>query len=204
MKFLDDSMSRLPKGDVKLPQGVLRSQIRKAIYDTVTIAANESPIGSRVFFTDVTGKARYLTNLKMPNQLEGSVSFLIDHISVNAHCREAANKDALALIQEHSYMRLLVGDLEYWDGNMVDLTGKVTQETTVADSHFSQYGWARMCGLKLRGYQRIPIRPVRSFRVDWECAGMSAAEITAATPVADSKLAFRLALQGYLRRPVQG
>ena len=89
---------------------------------------------------------------------------------------------------------------------MVDLTGKVYESLSSFDENrsFTQYGWQKTVGLKLRSFQRIPIRPVRSFRMIWECLGMNAAEIAKATPIADSRISFRTALHGYMRRPVQG
>ena len=55
---------------VRLPQGSLRDEIRLPLYDTVTLAAAESPVGVRRFFSNVQGKSRARTNLRQTTSLK--------------------------------------------------------------------------------------------------------------------------------------
>lgn len=190
---------------LKVKGGAIRDQIKESIYDTITIGASESPIGDRSFFTNVQGKAKYLTNLRQNSQLEGQVSFRIHGLKIESHVINYANRAVLPLVAEHSFLKLRVGEKDYWQGPMREICGQVQLRETTFDANqsYAKLGNEQIHGLTLSGQNAIDIAPLQSFQVDWSVAGMSAAEVTAATPAADTKVSFVCYLQGLKRRPVQ-
>ena len=200
---------------LKLSQGAVRDQIRQSLYDTLTIVAAENPIAKRVFYTNVQNKALYLTNLRNNRSLEGQVSFRIQAFKISAHQPYSANAQALPLIMEHSSISLRVGEKFYWEGPMSECCGSLHVADAVSSSgfaagtnhtverHYSQLGLPRPFGIVFKKNETLDIAPVQSFWVDWECSGMSAAEIALSTPAADTKISFISYLKGLQRRPVQ-
>lgn len=184
---------------LKIANGAIRDQIRQEIYDTITIAAAESPIGDRSFFSNVQGKAKYLTNLRQNNMLEGQVSYRVQGLSIDAHNYDAAMFAALPLIMEHSALKFRVGEKIYFEGPMRFACGKIN----TLNPDFVQFGAPKFVGLVFKGNETVDLAPLQTFVIDWSCAGMSAAEVVLATPVAGGKLSFVSALRGLMRRPVQ-
>lgn len=197
------------KTTLQLAQGAIRDQIRQPIYDTVQIAAAESPIATRNFFTAVQGKAKYLSNLRVNRQLEGEVSFRIQGMKMECQNIYQANCQALPLIMEHSSLKLEIGEKIYWEGSMRSIVGGLTVVDAVAvgatilQRHYSAFGAAKPFGILYKKNETLDIKPLQTFSVEWRCEGMVAAEITLATPAAASKLNFILSLNGLQRRPVQ-
>jgi len=186
----------------------VHDRVSQPLYDTVVVAGAESPIATRKFFSAVQGKAKYLSNLRQNNMLEGKVAFQVREITVDAYVHNNLNRLALPLIMEHSFLKLRVGEKDYLEIPMRLCSGRVhifeaMAGNTDAAQHFSQLGAPKLRGYKFDGIEQVLIRPVQSFEVEWQCSGMTAAEATAATPAANSKIAFVLALHGSLVRPVQ-
>ena len=204
----------MQNGSTRLPAGMgVRDQIRQSLYDTITIAATESPIADRSFFSNVQGKAKYLTNLRQNNLLESQVSYMVQGISVEAQNQVTANILALGLISEHSYLSFTIGEKIYWEGPMRFLNGRMYHSAAVStgtgtagdiEATYEQFGAPKSNGVIFRGAAEMnKIAPLQGFRVDWSCSGMTAAEIVSSTPVAASKLLFVCRLQGLQRRPIQ-
>lgn len=189
---------------VRLPGGSLRDEIREPLYDTIDIAAAESPVATRTFFQDVQNKDITLTNLRQSKQLETAVSFRVQGMAVDAQNFYAANEQALPVILEHSAVRLTIGEKIYWEGPMRFAAGRVFSDVAgKVDAVYSQHGHAAVAAIILTGKHVVDINPLQRFQVDWIVSGMSAAEITAGTPAADTKLRYVASLKGLKRRPVQ-
>ncbi len=192
---------------VRLKSGELRDEIRQPLYDTIDIAAAESPIATRTFYSAVQGKDLSLSNLRQNSQLEATVSFRVLGLGFDSQTSAAANRQALGLIQEHSSLELVIGEKQYWQGNATFMSGRteVRDATTsaTADQHYSRYGSDAVQSVMFGGKHVIDIPPLQTFRVNWVVSGMSATEITASTPAANTKLRFIQSLKGLLRRPVQ-
>jgi hypothetical protein len=190
---------------LRLPKGHLRDEIRQPLYDTITIAAAESPIATRYFFQTVTGKSKAQTNLKQNSQLETAVSFRCQGVSLDAQNMYWQNRLALPLIQENSSLRLRVGEKDYWEGPMTFLSGRIRHEaySNATDVAYQHFGLEAVQPVILRGKHVVDINPLQSFFIEWICSGMTAAEITSATPAAGTQLKFLASLKGLLRRPVQ-
>ena len=198
---------------VRLPQGSLRDEIRLPLYDTVTLAAAQSPVGVRRFFSDVQGKSRARTNLRQNNLLETAVSYRVQGMALDAQSFYSANSKALPIIMENSSLRLRIGEKDYWEGPMTYAAGRVWQNaaaaTTVAATtieHVIQhFGEASVQPVMLAGKHVVDINPLQSFFCEWSLdpSDITAGEITASTPAAGTNIKFQFSLKGLLRRPVQ-
>jgi hypothetical protein len=186
-------------------QQAIRDQIREPIYDTITLGAAENPSGqSYVFFENVQGKGKHLTNLRQPKILEGQVSFLIDKVSIEVQNHEAGNSKVSPIVIENSSCKLRIGEKDYWEGPMRFLTGGLYVEDADPTKHYSHSkSMASSCGLLLKGDDRLAIAPLQSFELQMNVATIAAAIQADATPVADSEVKFVAKLQGLKRRPVQ-
>lgn len=201
---------------VSLPGGQLRDEIRNPVYDGIDIVAAESPIGTRRFFSAVQGKALALTNLRQNNLLETAVSYRVQGLAIDCQNIYEANRQALPLIMEHSSIQFRVGEKVYYEAPWTYLAGRlesvhaVTRSSgtgeaagTAIERTYQHYGQAAVAPVVLTGKHVIDILPLQSFTGEWVCGGMTAAEITASTPAANTKLRFLFSLKGLLRRPVQ-
>lgn len=190
---------------LRLPEGQLRDEIRQPLYDTLTIDAAESPIGVRSFFSNIQGKSKALTNLKTNGQLETAVSFRCEGLGLDAQNIYYANVQALPLIMENSSLRFRVGEKDYWEGNMVYLSGRIRSEVATFDANSAKqhFGLEALQSVVLKGEHVIDINPLQTFFLEWNCQGMTAAEITASTPAANTRIKFVASMKGLLRRPVQ-
>ncbi len=190
---------------LRLPEGHLRDEIRQPLYDTIAIAAAESPIASRTFFQSITGKTKAQTNMKQNSQLETAVSFRCVGLAIDCQNLYYANVQALGLISENSSLRLRVGEKDYWEGPMVFASGRIKHESSTFDANnaYQHFGAEAVQSVSLQGKHVVDINPLQGFFVEWNCAGMTGAEITLATPAADTTLKFLMSLKGLLRRPVQ-
>lgn len=190
---------------LRLPKGHLRDEIRQPLYDTVQVAAAESPIAVRQFFSNIQGKTRAQTNLKTNGQLETAVSFRCEGLALDCQNIYYANAQALPLILENSSLRFRVGEKDYWEGNMVYMAGRVCSEISTFDANSAKqhFGLEAVQPVILKGKHVIDINPLQTFFLEWNCQGMTAAEITLATPAANTRLQFIASMKGLLRRPVQ-
>ena len=196
---------------VQLPGGQLRDEIRQVVYHGIVQQAAESPIAIRSFFSNVQGQPKYLTNLRQNNLLETAVSYRVQGLSIDVQNWDETKKQMLPLIMDHSSLKFRVGEKVYWEGPFLYLSGRMEQNsaasTTVAATTihdlYQHFGQAAVAPIVLSGKHVIDILPLQSFEGEWTCAGMTAGEITAATPTAARKLIWLFALKGLLRRPVQ-
>jgi hypothetical protein len=193
---------------IKTEQGELRDEIRQPLFDAIDILSGTSPINTYRFFSAVQGKPASQTNLRQNNLLENQVSFRILGLSLDAVNVYEANSRALGLIMEHSAIKLRIGEKDYWNGPATYVTGRVWQDaallagSTVA-AVAQSYGQPAVAGVVLAGKHVVDVPPLQSFAVDVVCEGMSAAEITASTPAANTKIRLIFGLKGIQRRPVQ-
>lgn len=189
---------------LRLPQGELRDEIRLPLYDSLTIAAAESPVAIRQFFSSVQGKAKSLTNLRQNNLLETAVSYRVQGMALDAQNYVVANVDALPIIMSNSSVRVRIGEKDYWEGPMTFLGGRLHAFSSGAtDRVYQRLGDIAIQPVMLEGKHVVDINPLQSFFAEWNCQGLSAAEIVAATPAAGSYLRFTFSFKGLLRRPVQ-
>jgi hypothetical protein len=186
-------------------QAAIRDQIREPIYDTIIVDAAENPSGtSYVFFENVQGKGKNLTNLRQPKILEGQVSFLIDRVSIECQNQYAANSGALPVIIESSSVKLRIGEKDYYEAPMRFITGGLYVEDADPAKHYSHSkSMNGHCGLVLKGNDRIAIAPLQSFELQMNVSTLTAAKAALATPAADTDLRFVGKLEGLKRRPVQ-
>lgn len=186
-------------------QQAIRDQIREPIYDTIVIGASENPSGqSYVFFENVQGKGKHLTNLRQPKILEGQVSFLIDKVSIEVQNYNADNSLVAPIIIENTSCKLRIGEKDYYEAPMRFLTGGLYVEDADPTKHYSHSkSMGSSCGLILKGDDRLAIAPLQSFELQMNVATIAAALIASATPVANSDVRFVAKLQGMKRRPVQ-
>ena len=194
---------------LRLPKGSLRDEIRQPLYDTVEIAAAESPVGIRQFFSSVQGKSKALSNLTQNSQLRQATSFRIQGFAMDCQNIYLANKSALALIQENSSLRVRIGEKDYWETALIYLTGRIAQNAAVTDPAVAtsviqqNYGEVALQPVMLSGKHVVDITPLQTFYAEWTVSGMNAAEITASTPAANTRLKFMFSFKGLLRRAVQ-
>jgi len=201
---------------VQLPGGQLRDEIRQPVYDGIIIQAAEGPQAIRSFFSNVQGKARYLTNLRQNNLLETAVSYRVQGLAVDVDNDSEANRLALPLIMRHSSVSLRIGEKVYYEAPFTFIGGRMEQSAaisrssgnaeaagTVVERIYQKYGQAAVAPVVFTGRHTIDILPLQSFQATWTVEGMTAGEQTAATPAASTKLLFLFSLKGLLRRPVQ-
>jgi len=198
---------------VRLPKGSLRDEIRLPLYDTVTIAAAESPVGIRRFYSNVQGKSKARSNLRQNNLLETAVSYRVQGLGLDAQNFYSANAAALPIIMENSSLRLRIGEKDYWEGPMAFICGRIeasyaaatTVAATTVDRVHQKFGTPAVQAVILQGKHVIDINPLQSFFAEWviDQADLTAGEITAATPAASTNLKFVFSMKGLLRRPVQ-
>lgn len=198
---------------VRLPNGSLRDEIRQPLYDTITIAAAESPVGSRVFFAAVQGKSLARTNLRQNNLLETAVSYRVQGLGIDVQNFNAANISCLPIIMENSSISLKIGEKVYWQGCMMTLAGRLDAkfaaaaagQTTLVDRVYQRFGEVAVQSVILSGKHVVDINPLQSFDAAWNLVSsdVTAGEITAATPASNTSLKFQFSLKGLQRRPVQ-
>lgn len=189
---------------LRLPQGELRDEVRQPLYDTLTIAAAESPVGIRNFFSAVQGKARSKTNLRQNNLLETAVSYRVQGMALDAQCYDATKASMLPILLENSSIRVRIGEKDYWEGPMSFLSGRLSHFASGAvDSLYQRLGDVAIQPVMLEGKHCIDINPLQSFFAEWNVQGLTAAQITAATPSAATELNVVFSFKGLLRRPVQ-
>jgi len=192
----------------------LRDEIRQPLFDGIYIAAAESPVGTREFFSAVQGKLPYLTNLRQNNLLEAAVSFRLMGLVLDSQNWYSANRQALPLIMERSAIELRIGEKVYWKANGLYVCGRLEQNAAVGipaaavantELVYQRYGDVAVQSVSLTGKHVVDIPPLQSFRVVWsiDSGALNAGEITAATPAADTRLLFLCSLKGLQRRPVQ-
>lgn len=198
---------------VRLADGSLRDEIRMPLYDTITIQAAESPVGTRSFFSNVQGKSAARTNLRQNNLLETAVSYRVQGMGLDAQNFYAANIAALPIIMENSSIILKIGEKEYWKGPMLFAAGRIeasyaaatTAAATTINNVHQKYGTPSVQSVVLQGKHVIDINPLQSFSAQWslDSSDITAAEITASTPAANTNIKFVFSLKGLQRRPVQ-
>ncbi len=198
---------------VRLPNGSLRDEVRQPLYDTITIGAAESPVGTRNFYSSVQGKSKARSNLRQNNLLETAVSYRVQGLGIDAQNFYAANEKALPIIMENSSIQLKIGEKIYWEGPFTFISGRISAKfasaTTVAattlDHVYQKFGEAAVASVVLQGKHCVDINPLQSFNALWniDASDLTAGEITAATPAASTNMKFIFSLKGLLRRPVQ-
>lgn len=203
---------------VSLPGGQLRDEIRNPLYDSDDLLAGQSPIGITRFYSSITlpdGSPKGLeqTNLTQANSLPTATSYRCQGYAVDAQSFNELNRQALPLIQDHSSIQLNVGEKTYATLAWVYLGGRLTVEQAIAISgaaapttverQYQKLGQSAVAPVVLTGKHVIDILPVQHFSAVWNCQGMTAPEVTAATPVAGTKIRFYFAMKGLLRRAVQ-
>jgi hypothetical protein len=199
---------------VRLPKGSLRDEIRIPLYDTITQAAAESPVGIRNFFSSVQGKSRARTNLRQNNLLETAVSYRVQGLALDAQSFYAANIRVLPIVMENSSLRLRIGEKDYWEGTMVFAAGRLNSELTRSSGTgeaagtvlmYQRFGDQAVQPVVLTGKHVVDINPLQSFNAEWtvSSADLTAGEITDATPAASTNIKYTFSLKGLQRRPVQ-
>lgn len=183
---------------VQGPNGqiVLLDQIRQDAFDTISLTDASTINEEREFFSDIQGKKPYQTNLNQANLLEKNVSFLVMALQIDAQCDDA-NAGLLQKLQEYSSLRLKIGERDFWKGGMRLATGKISQHSTVADTHIEQYGCPTNNGV-LFGKDPHEIPSLFTFKVI-----MSTSAPAGVTVAAGSEVNLVCRLKGIQRRPVQ-
>jgi|GEM_PF-2904643 hypothetical protein len=188
---------------VKLANGALRDQIRQDLFDTIIQEAASSIQGITKFFSQVQGKASYLTNLRQNNILENQVSYLVQGLGFDAHVFDHADKSVLPLVTDHAALKLRIGEKVYWEGPLRYVIGKInTNFGGGLTDYFAQFGSHDSSKYALKGNDSIAIPPLQTFGMELEVAGFTNAEDTAAQP-ATQRIHYVARLMGLLRRPVQ-
>ncbi len=196
---------------VRLPNGELRDEIRMPVFDTIKIAAAESPVGIRRFFSAVQGKTLAQTNLRQNNMLETAVSYRVQGMGLDVQNYYAANKQALPIIMENSSMVVKIGEKDYWSGPFTFLSGRLnaafsaatTASATTINDCYQRFGDVAVQSVILQGKHVVDINPLQSFVGIWTCDSLSATELALSTPAANTQLNFLFSFKGLMRRPVQ-
>lgn len=189
---------------VRLPGGSLRDEIRETVYDTVDITPTSVILGTDRFFSDVQGKGKSLTNLRQNNLLETAVSYRIQGLALDAQNFSVANVTVIPTLLQHSALALTVGEKKYWEGPARFASGRMYSDLGGLDtSIFQSHGFPAVASVVLQGKHVIDINPLQTFFVEWIREGMSASEVTASTPAANTKVRYVCSLKGLKRRPVQ-
>ncbi len=198
---------------VRLPKGSLRDEIRQPLYDTRTLAASVSPVGSYQFFSSVQGKSLARTNLRQNNLLETAVSYRVQGLGIDTQNFYEANVDCLPIIMENSSIHVKIGEKIYWQGCMMTLSGRIsaeyavstTQTTSTVAQVYQRFGDVAVQSVILQGKHVVDINPLQSFFAQWDLDSndVTAGEITLMTPGAGTNLKFQFSLKGLQRRPVQ-
>lgn len=203
---------------VSLPGGQLRDEIRNPLYDSDDLLAGQSPIGLTRFFSSIINpdgspKGLEQSNLTQANSLPTATSFRCQGYAIDAQSFAEANRQILPLIQDHSSIQLQVGEKVYATLAWVYLGGRLDVNQaiavsgaagpTVVERQYQKFGQSAVAPVVLTGKHVIDILPVQLFNATWNCQGMTAPEVTSATPAAGTKIRFYFALKGLLRRAVQ-
>lgn len=178
-------------------------QIQEAILDTITLNNATVLNSTRSFYEEVAGKAANIdTNLRKSAILEAKVSFQVQGICIDAQVYDSALKSVLPELQEKSGCRLVIGEKDYWKGQMRMLTGKIWAVSAMAgdtdnEYFFAQYGAPKGSGLMFARGNHVVIPELQSFRLEMVTAGM------VSTIGAGKSIRLSSQLKGFLRRPVQ-
>lgn len=143
-------------------------EIRMPLFDTITLAAAESPVGVRRFFSNVQGKSKARTNLRQNNLLETAVSYRVQGLAIDAQNFYEENVDVLPVILENSSVNLRIGEKIYWEGNMLFLSGRMeaayaaatTVAATTIDHVYQRFGASSVQSVILQGKHVVDINPL--------------------------------------------
>lgn len=203
---------------VSLPGGQLRDEIRNPLYDSDDLLAGQSPVGTTRFFSSIVNpdgspKSFSQTNLVQANSLPTATSFRCQGYAIDAQSYYEANRFVLPIVQDHSSIQLQVGEKVYatlpwvYLGGRLDVNQAIAISAqvapTVAERNYQKYGQSAVAPVVLTGKHVIDILPVQQFTGTWVCDGLTAAEVTAATPAAATFIRFYFGMKGLLRRAVQ-
>jgi hypothetical protein len=201
---------------VSLPGGQLRDEIRNPLYDSDDLLAGQSPVGITRFFSSITNpdgspKGLEQSNLTQANSLPTATSFRCQGYAIDAQSYYEANRFCLPIIQDHSSIQLQVGEKVYATLAWVYLGGRLdvnqaistTEAASTAERNYQKYGQSAVAPVVLTGKHVIDILPVQQFTATWNCQGLTANEVTLATPAASTFIRFYFAMKGLLRRAVQ-
>ena len=196
---------------LKLTQGDVRDEIRNPLYDTWDLLNAVVPTTNSFF--SIGGKDISLSNLRQNSQLESQVSYRCLGMSLDAQSIYAANSGVLPLVMENSSIQFKVGEKYYWQSNTTYVTGRIKQYSAAATpdagpgihDFMQHYGQEAVAPVVFSGKHVIDVPPLQSFSVVINLFGLTAPELTAATPSAgaNTKVRFIFALKGLMRRPVQ-
>lgn len=196
---------------VTLPGGELRDEIRQPLYDTVTLAAADSIVGIRSFFTqtsDASGVRKSLaqTNMEQPGSLPTATSFRVQGLSIDS---QNWNQDGnmvyiLPTLVQASSISLQVGVKNYWQSPLRFACGRMQNTIGEVAQLHQQLGWAAVQPVVFQGKHVVDINPLQNFQIQM---ATSATDLTAAQAAyviaANQSLVFVASLKGLLRRPVQ-
>jgi hypothetical protein len=193
---------------VRLPKGELRDEIRLPVMDTWELMGGVSPVGGYTFFQNIAGKSLNLTNMTTQGSFPTATSFRLQGIQLDAQNEVPLNSRVIPLVVERSSMRIKIGEKEYWYGPCRFLAGRMFNSYATgnaSDFIFQQSGMAAVQAVLLQGRHSVDINPLQRFAGVLELlnSDVTAAEITAMTPQATTRVNFVLSFKGLLRRPVQ-
>ncbi len=202
---------------VTLPGGQVRDEIRQPLYDSISLAAAVSPVGSYQFYSSTTvagvPKALSQTNLTQPNTLPTATSFRVQGLCLDASNSDEDNFQVLPIVLAHSSLQLTIGQKIYWQGPGRFAAGRAwaAYATAVGATNLEyvlqEYGVAAIQPVCFKGQHVIDINPLQNFVALWQIGGVgdpiTAGEITSATPASGKPVTFTFSMKGLLRRPVQ-
>jgi len=161
-------------------------------------------LATRQFFAAVQGKGESETNLRQNNLLETAVSFRTQGLAIDVQNFRSVNVLNIPLFLEHSSISFQVGEKRYWSGPMRFVSGRLwTDQAGTVNAVHQQHGMSAVASAIWTGKHVVDINPLQNFRVIWITENMSAADVTAATPAANTRLRYVCSLKGLKRRPVQ-
>jgi hypothetical protein len=193
-----------------LPGGELRDEIRQPLYDTITLAAGDSILGTRRFFssnvlTSGAPKSIAQTNLEQSGSLPTATSFRVQGLCVDAdnNDQNGNNIFLLPIFGRSSSVSLQVGVKNYWNSPLRFAAGRMQQTIGSVAQLYQQYGWAAVQPVVFQGKHVIDINPLQNFQIVWQTLAQDMTAAQAAFTVSTTDLYFVASLKGLLRRPVQ-
>lgn len=186
----------------------VRDEFKTNLYDTIELTSTSNLSDERKFFTNTQGKSLVLSNMKGMTTLEAEKSFRIFGVQVDASLQDPAKRELLPLLSNYSYIQLRIGDKDYLEAPLRHVTGKIDHrvalagDTNAVDS-YQQFGCPGANPVMYQGDHTLDVPPLRTFYLLWKIDGMSAGQVTKATPSADFPVRIVAVLKGVMRRVVQ-
>lgn len=180
---------------------------RQPLYDTYVIKDTTDINSEYRFFSTTQGQPLHISNLRQNNSLEKGRSFELQGVAIEAVNMDETRPKCLYLLSRNSSIELVISEKTFLEMPVAMAAGKMYQESSKAGQTdaalmLQQFGAPTHQPISF-GNRPLEIASQQTFFVKLRTAGLSGAELIAATPSAANPIHVRMVLKGTLTKPIQ-